>query len=73
MTFNNAFENCISLKSFPDFSNYKITSCSYMFWNCTGLTEIDLTNFELIMSAPNLYTNMFLGCNNLVELITDEY
>lgn len=72
INFNNAFENCIFLKSFPDFSNYQISSCSSMFWNCTGLTEIDLTKFEIASPVPNLYENMFLGCNNLVKVVTNE-
>ena len=43
-----------------------ITDCSYMFYNCSSLTEIPET-----LTIPNLVTNcsnMFYGCSNLTAI-----
>ena len=66
------FAKCENLTSFKGeklvspntFAN--VNTMGYMFWGCTNLKEIDLTNFD----AQNVtdMNRMFSGCHSLVEL-----
>ena len=44
----------------------KIKDCSYMFCNCTNLTEIDLTSFDT--SKVSNMSRMFYNCCNLTNI-----
>ncbi|EJA0840323.1 BspA family leucine-rich repeat surface protein, partial [Listeria monocytogenes] len=43
-----------------------VTNMSYMFYNCAGLEELDVSNFDT-SSVTNMY-GTFVGCNSLEEL-----
>jgi len=43
-----------------------LTDCSYMFYGCDNIINIDLSNFETHI-VTNM-TEMFCGCNNLLNL-----
>ena len=43
-----------------------ISNCEYMFFECTDITEIDLSNFDT--SKVNLINDMFHGCSSLTSL-----
>ena len=68
--FNNILLDCSSaftdtnikvLNSFPDTSN--VTNMQYMFYNCSGLTSLDLSNWN-VSNVRNMLC-MFEGCYNL--------
>ena len=48
------------------FKNIKIKDCSYMFYNCSKLTNIDLSFFDS-KDVTNM-SNMFFGCSNLTNI-----
>ena len=66
---NNMFSNCISLKEinsgYTFFSNDP-TNVSYMFYNCSLLTSVDLSSSGLIICDMSY---MFAYCYQLKELI----
>lgn len=63
---NGAFENSniTNLISFPDTS--KVTAMDRMFYNCTGLTSLDLSGWKT-SNVTNMY-QMFALCNNISTL-----
>ncbi|MBQ8355426.1 MAG: BspA family leucine-rich repeat surface protein [Oscillospiraceae bacterium] len=52
------FGNCFQTSS--------VKYMRYMFWNCSSLTELDLTSFDTSSVQNMCY--MFSGCSSLVEL-----
>ena len=59
---NDNEEHTISL--YVDTSN--VTDMSYMFWDCSGLTSLDLSHFNT-SAVTNMYS-MFYGCSGLTSL-----
>ena len=54
--------NYIIELNIPDY----ISDCSYMFYNCPNLTDVDLSNFEL--SPVTKMNDMFNYCTNLTKV-----
>lgn len=50
------------------FHTGKVTDMSYMFLNCSGLTSLDLSSFD--MSGVTFMKNMFGGCSGLSTIYT---
>ena len=48
-----------------------ITNCQYMFYRCTNITEIDLSNFNT--SQVNDMKSMFRGCSKLISLYLSDF
>ena len=46
--------------------NQQINDCSYMFYNLSNITYIDLSYFDT--SQVNNIDDMFHGCSNLISL-----
>ena len=63
------FKNCKNLKSL-NLSNWvvnaKVTNMSYMFYNCSGLTSLNVTSFDT-SSVTNM-DSMFYNCSGLTTL-----
>ena len=58
----NQTHNIVELK----WNDYNIIDCSYMFYECSNITEIDLSKFN---SKNVIYMhNMFDGCSSLISL-----
>lgn len=71
-SFNNAFEYCSNLE-YVDFnrkgytsSRAKISSAEWMFYGCTNLRNIDLT--ELQFKGTTSFKNMFNNCSKLTDI-----
>ena len=60
------FNGCTNLKTFKpiNFPNVKWTNCSYMFQNCSALTEVELDTSE----CTKMY-HMFYSCPSLKTVI----
>ncbi len=73
------FSNCKSLKyvNLPSFKNFKGSSFTQMFYNCSALDSIDISkmaewNADSVSSRP-YYNNMFSGCTSLKKLIVGDF
>ena len=60
------YSNMRSLRFGNCFQTSKVEYMRYMFWNCSSLTELDLTSFDTSSVQNMCY--MFSGCSSLVEL-----
>ena len=58
--------NCINSIFFKKFYRNNITDMSYMFWQCSSLKELNLSNFNT--NNVTDMNNMFSGCSLLIEL-----
>ena len=54
------------IKGLEKFNTSKVTNMSSMFYNCTNITNLDLSNFNT-SNVENMST-MFWNCDNLVNL-----
>ena len=52
--------------SWDNVEGYEITSTTYMFYNCTNLTSLDVSGFDT-SSVTNMFS-MFRGCTELTSL-----
>jgi len=75
---NNMFSNCISLKSieFGDSISSSESSnlihMSYMFYNCSSLTSVDLSLYKSLTSISDM-SYIFAYCNKLKKIIFNLY
>ena len=60
------YSNMRSLRFGNCFQTSKVEYMRYMFWNCSSLTELDLSSFDTSSVQNMCY--MFSGCSSLVEL-----
>ena len=60
------FTNITSIEFNDHFDTSRVTNMSSMFYGCTSLTELDVSNFDT--SNVTTMGNMFRGCSNLIEL-----
>ena len=63
------FYDCSNLTTINNISNLRtffVTDMSYMFYNCCGLSNIDLSTLSTI-NVTNM-SNIFDGCSNLITL-----
>ncbi len=63
------FYNCSKLKTIEGLhylNTSEVISMDGMFWNCTSLTNLDVSNFET-SNVTNM-ARMFCGCKNLINL-----
>ena len=71
------FEGKASLTSivFDNFDTSATESFTYMFYGCTGLTELDLTGFDMstAKSLSGSYASMFQGCTNLKTIYAGDW
>lgn len=67
-TFNTSSGNSTGIKSFRFLvtDTSEITSMRQMFYNCSSLTSLDLSNFDT--SAVKGFAYMFFGCSSLTSL-----
>ena len=67
------FQNCkLFSADLRGFNTSNVTKFDYMFANCTGLTELDLTTFK--NNSVTSAISMFEGCENLVTIwATDDF
>lgn len=68
-TLNSLFSNCTlltTITNFPLITSNTCTSTSAMFYGCTGLTTLDLSNFKT--QALRTMTSMFANCSNLTSI-----
>ena len=67
------FQNCkLFSADLRGFNTSNVTTFDYMFANCTGLTELDLTTFTNDSAASAI--SMFEGCSSLVTIwATDDF
>ena len=74
---NSLFEGKASLTSivFDNFDTSATESFTYMFYGCTGLTELDLTGFDVstAQSVSGSYAGMFQGCTNLKTIYAGDW
>lgn len=82
VVFDDSFENCTSLTStnywfygcnnlasitgIAKLKTSNITSMESMFWSCSSLTSLDVSNFDV--SNVESFYGMFWGCRNLTSL-----
>ena len=60
------FKNLVQINFNNNFNTSKVTNMSWMFFNCTSLTSLDLSNFNT-SNVTNMQ-GMFRGCSSLTTL-----
>ena len=58
--------NLVDIEGFDYFHSDNVTDMSYMFYNCSALTDLDLTKFKTTQATDMSY--MFAGCSSLTNL-----
>lgn len=65
--FTSVFSDCASLTSIPRFSTASAEQMHGMFSGCTGLTSVDMSQFDT--SHATTFDYMLSGCTNLVSVV----
>ena len=60
------FKNLVQINFNNNFNTSKVTNMSWMFFNCTSLTSLDLSNFNT-SNVTNMF-DMFYKCSSLTTL-----
>ena len=60
------FNNVTEIKGLEYLKTDNVTDMSSMFWNCSSLTSLDVSNFDT--SNATALSGMFMDCSNLTEL-----
>ena len=60
------FSQLKSIKGLENLNTSKVTNMRYMFYGCSGLTSLDVSNFKTD-NVTDMY-GMFWGCSNLTSL-----
>ena len=61
-----SMKNLTSITGIEYLNTSEVTGMSYMFYNCSSLTSLDVTNFDTSKVTDMSY--MFYGCNSLISL-----